>query len=286
MNAAALTGQFETFMASLAAWAAVAVPNILLSLLLVLAGWWLASRAERGIERLFDRQKRFDPTLITIVSSLVRYAILIVVFVAALGQLGVQTTSVLAALGAIGLAIGLALQGTLSNVAAGLMLIWLRPFKVGDNIETAALSGTVRSVGLFATELHSGDGVFLFVPNAQLWNTRVSNFSRLPTRMIDLRFGIAYRDDIAKARQALIDLAARDRRVRQDPQPQVFIDVLGDSAISIVLRIWAASSDYWNVRCEVLERGKAALENAGLSFPFPQRDVHLQPAPDDKIRAA
>jgi len=203
-----------------------------------------------------------------------------------LGQVGIQTTSVLTALGAIAIAIGLALQGTLSNIAAGIMLVWLRPFRVGDAIESTSSAGTVRDVGLFATELQTFDGVFVFVPNSELWNSRIKNYTRLPTRMIDLKFGVAYSDDIAKGLAVLCDLGKADSRVAAEPAPQVFVDQLADSAVILALRVWVPIADYWATYRDFLERGKAALEAAGLSIPFPQRDVHLRQASPSERRAA
>jgi small conductance mechanosensitive channel len=268
-----------------ASFAAVAIPSLIGAVLLVGVGWWLAGWTEDALGRLLDRQTRIDPTLRGALTSIARYAILIVAAVAALAQIGVQTTSVLAVLGAAGLAIGLAMQGTLANIAAGIMLLWLRPFKVGDYIDTGTISGTIKEVGLFASELHTGDGIFLFVPNAQLWNTRLLNYSRLATRLVELQFGVSYGDDLAKGRQALADLAAADARVLRDPAPNIFVHALGDSAVVLALQVWTATSDYWPVRREFTERGKLALEGAGLSLPFPQRDLHVRSVPEG-LRAA
>jgi small conductance mechanosensitive channel len=251
------------------------------------AGWWLASWASRALRRAIDT--RVDPSLRTIITSTVRYGILVLTVVAVLGQLGVQTTSVLAALGAIGLAIGLALQGTLSNIAAGMMLLWLRPFRVGDYVDNGSVAGTVNDIGLFASELTSWDGIYLFVPNSQLWNTRIINYSRLPTRLVDLRFGVGYGDDLAKGREVLMEMAKSEPRVHGVPAPLVFVHELGDSAVVLALRVWTANADYWDVLREFNEKGKARLEAAGLSIPFPQRDVHLHPAadaPEPTVRAA
>lgn len=278
MDAERLSAEATTFLTQLAAWAAVALPNFLIAIILLTLGWWLANRAERGMLRLLNGQSRIDPTLRGVLSSLVRYGILVMVIVAVLGQLGIQTTSVLAALGAIGLAIGLALQGTLSNIAAGMMLLWLRPFKVGDYVDTGTVAGTVKDVGLFGSELHSWDGVYLFVPNSQLWNTRIMNYSRLATRLVEVKFGVAYGDDIAKGMQVLADLAASDERIHRDPEPLIFVAELGDNAVVLSLRVWAGTSDYWVVFRELTKRGKAELEAAGLSIPFPQRDVHMYAA--------
>jgi small conductance mechanosensitive channel len=279
MNAAHLSGEIGTLLEALVAWAAVAVPRFIGALVLLIVGWWFASRAQRATARVLDGQSRIDATLRGVISSLVRYSILILVAVAVLGQLGIQTTSVLAALGAAGLAIGLAIQGTLSNIAAGLMLLWLRPFRVGDYIDTGSVAGTVKEVGLFASELHSWDGIYQFVPNSELWNKRIINYSRLPTRLVDLKFGVAYEDNLAKGQEVLLALAGDDDRVNTDPAPQVFVDELGDSSVVLRLRVWAANTDYWDLRRALTERGKAALEAAGLSIPFPQRDLHIKDAP-------
>jgi small conductance mechanosensitive channel len=187
-----VAGEIGMFLSGLAAWAAIALPRAVGALVLLAVGWWIAGRAQRAMAGLLQRQSHIDAMLAGVISSIVRYTILIVVAVAVLGQLGIQTTSILAALGAAGLAIGLAMQGTLSNIAAGMMLLWLRPFRVGDYIDTGAVAGTVKELGLFATELHSWDGIYQFVPNSELWNKRIVNYSRLSTRLIDLAFGVAY----------------------------------------------------------------------------------------------
>ena len=285
-NVEHIGGEIHSFLEGLVAWSVTGVPHLVGAIVLLIAGWWLAHRAERGTHRILDRQTRIDPTLRGLLSSLVRYSILIVVVVAVLGQLGIQTTSILAALGAAGLAIGLAMQGTLSNIAAGLMLLWLRPFRVGDYIDTGSVAGTVKEVGLFATEMHSFDGIFLFVPNSELWNKRIINYSRLPTRRLDLAFKVAHEDDLARGQQALLALAGDDDRVHSDPAPAVFVDELGDSAVVLQLRVWSSTSNYWPLRWALTERGKAALEAAGLSIPFPQRDLHIKGGSPEALRKA
>lgn len=277
MDPSDITTQASTFVTQLSALAAIALPRFVSAVALLVVGWWLANRIDRALRRLIDG--RIDPTLTSVVASVARYAILVVVGVAVLGQIGIQTTSVLAALGAIGLAIGLAMQGTLANVAAGMMLLWLRPFKVGDAIDTGTIAGTVKEVGLFASELHSWDGVYQFVPNSQLWNVRLINYSRLPTRLLELQFGVSYTDDLAKGQQRLLEMANTDGRVLRDPPPIVFVNAIGESAVTLSLRLWAANEDYWPLQRELTERGKRALEAAGLTLPFPQQDVHVYPAP-------
>jgi small conductance mechanosensitive channel len=285
MDPMELTAQASTFVTQLSALAAIALPRFVSAILLLLIGWWLANWADRTLRKLIDG--RIDPTLTSVVASGARYGILVLIGVAVLGQMGIQTTSVLAALGAIGLAVGLAMQGTLANVAAGMMLLWLRPFKVGDFIDTGAFAGAVKEVGLFATELTSWDGIYQFVPNSQLWNVRLINYSRLPTRLVEVQFGVSYSDDLTKGQQTLLDLALADGRVLRHPaEPIVFVSALGDSAVTISLRCWGATSDYWPLRRQLTERGKLALEAAGLSIPFPQRDVHLYPVPSDQPEEA
>jgi small conductance mechanosensitive channel len=276
MDPTQLSNEVNTFLSQLAAWAAVALPQLVSAIVLLLVGLWFAGWADRSVRRLLGN--RVEPTLCGVLASIARYGILVLVLVAVLGQIGIQTTSILAALGAAGLAIGLAMQGTLSNIAAGMMLLWLRPFRVGDYIDTGSVAGTVKELGLFASELHTWDGVFLFVPNSQLWNTRVLNYSRLPTRMVDLKFGVAYGDDLVKGQQVLLHLVTGDTRIRADTAPIVFVNSLGDSAVELALRFWVVNGDYWTLRREMTERGKHALEAAGLSIPFPQRDVRITPS--------
>jgi small conductance mechanosensitive channel len=286
MDVTQWSGEVTTLVEAAIAWALLFLPRVTGALLLLIVGWWIAARANRAVARLLGAQTRIDPTLRTVISSLVRYSILVIVLVAVLGQLGIQTTSILAALGAIGLAIGLALQGTLANIAAGMMLLWLRPFRVGDYIDTGAVAGTVMEVGLFASELHSWDGVYQFVPNAELWNRRIVNYSRLGTRLVDVKFGVAYADDIGKGKETLLRVAGDDARTRADPAPAVFVDELGDSAVVLRLRVWAANADYWDLRRALTENGKAALEGAGLTIPFPQRDLHIRDAPEGTLARA
>lgn len=279
-----LTGEIGIFVTSLTTWAATALPSLIGAIVMLIVGWWVAARADRGIRRLLSHQSSIDLTLSGVIASLVRYGILILVIVAVLGQLGVQTTSILAALGAAGLAIGLAMQGTLSNIAAGIMLLWLRPFRVGDFIDNGSSAGAVTEVGLFATELLTYDGIYVFVPNSDLWNKKLINYTRMPTRLVDLKFGVAYGDDIATGKKVLLDMATAAPMVNQTPEPYVFVDELGDSAVMLRLRCWADNANYWTVYRAFTENGKSKLEAAGLSIPFPQRDVHIQNPPDDGKR--
>ncbi|MEX2642763.1 MAG: mechanosensitive ion channel domain-containing protein [Acetobacterales bacterium] len=245
------------------------------AVLLLVVGWLVAGWASRAVRRSIDRSLRVDATLKPLISSLVRYAILVLVLIAVLAQFGVQTTSVIAILGAAGIAIGLALQGTLSNIAAGTMILFLRPFQVGDYIDAQGLGGTVTEIGLFTCELKTADGVYLVAPNSQIWNRAIHNYSRLPTRRVDLDVGISYDDDIDTALRVGADLLAADSRVLKDPAPQTMVTALGDSSVDIRLRCWTNSGDYWSFLFDLNKNAKQAFEAAGLTIPFPQRDVHI-----------
>ena len=265
-----------TFSEQFSAWLVVALPNLIAAIIILIVGWWLAGRVEQGVLNLLGNRLEVDTTLRTVLSKVGRYIVLILVLVAALSQLGIQTTTLIAAVGAIGLAIGLALQSTLSNIAAGIMLLWLRPFSMGEFIESGDNSGTVDDVGLFATTLMRVDGVYVFVPNSQLWNNKITNYSKKAKRMLREVFTISYDDDIQKARQILLDLVKSDERIDATPEPIVKVKELGDSAVALELRAWTNTSDFWPARWDLVERGKMVLEAGGLSIPYPQQDVHIR----------
>jgi small conductance mechanosensitive channel len=245
------------------------------ALALLIVGWVLAGWAQRSVRRALDRSDRIDGTLRPLIAGIVRYAILAMVVVAVLAQFGIQTASVLAVLGTVGLAVGLALQGTLSNVAAGAMLLILRPFRVGDYIDAEGTAGTVTQLGLFTTELATFDGVYVSVPNAHIFNRSIKNYTRLPTRRIDIQVGISYRDDIDKAFAVATALLEGDARVLQDPPPQVMVMKLADSSVNINLRCWTERTNYWDLLFDLTKGIKQRLDAEGITIPFPQRDVHL-----------
>jgi small conductance mechanosensitive channel len=254
-------------MQAIVTWLLALLPDAAVAAFLLVAGWWLSNWAARATGRIIDRQSQFDPTLRGVATSLVRYVILIPVFVASLAQLGIQTTSILAAVGAAGLAIGLALQGTLANVAAGIMLLWLKPFRIGDDIRVGDSAGTVKEVGLFATEMHTADGVYQFVPNSEIWNKRLFNYSRLPTRLIEAKFSIGYGAEIEAGRRVLLDLANADARVLPHPPAEVFVSALGENAVELSLRAWSRTADFSPTLRLLIEKGKGALQQAGIAMP-------------------
>ena len=267
--------QLTAFAAMAWAWALTFVPRFGAALILLLVGFFLAGWAARTISRVTSHTSHIDPTVRPFLGTVVRYGVLILFIVAALGQLGVQTASLLAVLGAAGLAIGLALQGTLQNIAAGIMLIYLRPFRIGDYIETPTIAGSVREIGLFVTHLETGDGLFYFVPNSSLWNTPVKNHSRNERRLMTIRVSIDYGADPAEARRILLAMAASDARILTDPAPNVFVDSYGDSAVVLAFTAWAATPVFWEAQRAMIEEAKRRLESGGIEMPFPQRIVHV-----------
>ncbi|MBY4589949.1 MULTISPECIES: mechanosensitive ion channel family protein [Rhizobium] len=232
--------------------------SVLGAVILLVLGWALAGFASRWAYEGLSRVHGIDETLARFFTNVLRYALLILVFITVLGQFGVQTASIIAALGAAGLAIGLALQGTLQNIAAGIMLLILRPFRVGEYIETSSVAGTVREIGLFATELRTADGLYRLAPNSTLWNTPITNFSREATRRNELK--IKVEDDIDRSMETLMGLAKADSRVLKSPEPSVFIDGLGDGAIFVTLRYWAKTGDWWTVSRDMAKRVKLAFD--------------------------
>ena len=245
------------------------------AIVLLVVGWTVAGWIRRVIRRTLDSVPVLDETLKPLIANLVRYAVLIFVLIAVLNQFGVQTTSIIAVLAATGLAIGLALQGMLSNIASGVMLLFLRPFNVGEYVEAGGIAGTVTEIGLFNTEIKSSAGPGLVVPNSKIWDGPITNFSRNPTRRFDIAVGIGYDDDIDGAMALLKGLLTGDDRVLDDPEPLVVVQELGDSAVIINLRAWTRSGDYgatvWDLNKEIITE----LQATGYSIPFPQRDVHI-----------
>ena len=245
------------------------------AIVLLVVGWTVAGWIRRVIRRTLDSASVLDETLKPLIANLVRYAVLIFVLIAVLNQFGVQTTSIIAVLAATGLAIGLALQGMLANVASGVMLLFLRPFNVGEYVEAGGIAGTVAEIGLFNTEIKSSAGPGLVVPNSKIWDGPITNFSRNPTRRFDIAVGIGYDDDIDGAMALLKGLLTGDDRVLDDPEPLVVVQELGDSAVIINLRAWTRSGEYgatvWDLNKEIITE----LQATGYSIPFPQRDVHI-----------
>ncbi len=241
---------------------------------LIAAGW-----LRRVVQRMLRRTGRVEETLTRFLGSLVKYAVIAFTVIAVLQQFGVEATSLVAVFGAAGLAIGLALQGTLSNVAAGVMLLLFRPFKVGDFIEAGGHAGSVKIVSLFTTELATGDNVQIIIPNGAIWGSAIKNFSFNDTRRVDLLMGIDYGDNIDTAIATIKRVIGEEVRALTDPEPLVAVSELADSSVNLVVRVWVNASDYWAVRFDLTKQLPEQLEAAGISSPFPQRVVHMATAP-------
>lgn len=249
--------------------------NLLAGIVILLVGWVAAGWVRRLVERLLDRTPRMDRTLKPVLASIARYLVLVLVLVAVLAQFGVQTASIIALLGAAGIAVGLALQGTLQNIAAGIMLLFLRPFQVGEYISADGIDGTVEEIGLFVTQMTSFDGLYRSVPNAKLWNATITNYDRRPTRRLDIRIAISYGDSIETAQRVLLGLMQGDNRVQEAPAPEVLVDGLSDNAVTLVLRCWSSKADFWPLGYDLRKAAKQSLEAEGFTLPVPQREVRV-----------
>lgn len=248
--------------------------NFLGAVAILLIGLWFSGKAYQWTVAALKRAPRIDETLQGFFGSLVRYFLLGFTILAVLAKFGVQTTSLVAMIGAAGLAIGLALQGTLSNVAAGVMLLIFRPFRVGQYVEVGGFGGTVRELTLFTTELATPDNVQIIVPNASVWGQAVKNYSFHTTRRLDLVFGISYGDDIAKAISALREVVSEDKRILVDPEPLIAVNGLGQSSVDMLLRVWMHNADYWPVKFDLTRAAKERFDARGITIPFPTQTVY------------
>jgi small conductance mechanosensitive channel len=272
--------QYAQMFSVSAEWIAQNVYGVVTALIVFLVGWYLSDLLSRLVHGAIRRTPASDPTIAPVLAELTRYAVIAVTLVIVLGQFGVQTASILAVLGAIGLAIALALQGTLSNMAAGIMLLWLRPFNVGDYIDAEGISGTVLVIGLFATRLKTYDGIFVFAPNQRLWNAKIINYSRQTTRMVETKIGIGSNSDIEAARRVLLDVV-RNTKALDEPAPTVFVNGLGSNSIDLVLRVWVNSADWWDTKIYLTERTKTALDEARIEVAFNRLDLNIRSLPEN-----
>jgi small conductance mechanosensitive channel len=248
--------------------------NVLTAIVIFYAGRWVINIVMRGLRTVLQKQQ-IDKTLETFVCNLVRIVLLVFVIVAAISALGIQTTSFIAVLGAAGLAVGLALQGSLSNFASGVLIVLFRPYKVGDFVEAAGISGSVEEVQILTTVLKTGDNKRVIVPNSQIMDSIITNYSANDTRRVDMVIGVSYSDDLDKVRQTLKELVAAEDRILDEPACTIAVSELGDSSVNFVVRPWVATADYWGVMFDMTEAVKKRFDEEGISFPFPQRDVHV-----------
>jgi small conductance mechanosensitive channel len=261
--------------------------NVFYAAVILIVALWLSGWVKRRIIGFAGRHPRIDITLFSFLGNVARYAILGLALIFVLNRFGVQTTSLVALLGAAGLAVGLALQGTLSNLAAGVMLITFRPFRVGDYITISkdSVSGTVREINLFTSELTTPDNIQIIVPNGDIWASAITNYSAHDTRRCDLVFGVAYDTDLRQAERIIRDAIAADPRARAEPEPFVAVTNLGESSVDFTLRVWAGSADFWDMKWALLRSIKEAFDANGVTIPFPTRTIVTEPAPPPREEA-
>ena len=252
--------------------------EVLGAVVMLVVGLWLSGWAKRATAAGLSRVRRVDETLRSFFANLVKYVVLVLTVIAVLNQFGVQTASLIAVLGAAGLAIGLALQGTLSNVAAGVMLLLFRPLSVGQFVEAGGTMGTVKEINLFVTEIATLDNVKVIVPNSAIWGANIMNYSEYPTRRIDLVIGIAYDASIDKAMAILRAVMEADTRILPDPAPAMFVTNLGASSVDITVRVWCVAGDLWALKTDLNKHFKEALDEGGVEIPFPQMTLHMDRA--------
>ncbi|MEJ6655768.1 MAG: mechanosensitive ion channel [Pseudomonas sp.] len=270
----------EGFMNKLDGWQDQLLPllvnygsQLLLALVTLLVGWWIIGRVTRAAQALMQRRS-VDPTLHGFISTLVSIGLKALLLISVAGMVGIETTSFIALIGAAGLAVGLALQGSLANFAGGILILVLRPIRVGEYIQAQGVEGTVDSIQIFHTVLKTGDNKTIIMPNGTLSNGNIVNFSRQPTRRVHIDLGIGYEDNVKHARKILLQLAHADSRVLKDPEPAVWLASLGDSSVNLSLRVWTRTEDYWGVFWGLQEQAKEVFELEGITIPYPQRVMH------------
>ena len=249
--------------------------DILVAIAIYIVGRWIIRYLDRLLERIFTR-RNMEISLAKFVRSFVKTALYVILIVSLVRKLGVDTSSFVALLASTGVAIGMALSGTLQNFAGGIMILLLRPFRIGDYVQTQGFEGTVKEIKLFNTVLNTVDNKLITLPNGPIVNNVINNYSAENRRRVDLSVSISYGDDYDVARQAILDIIAADARIEQDPAPFVAIGSLGDSAVNITIRVWAKSSDYWGIYHNLNEQIYKQLPAKGIHFPFPQMQVHIE----------
>lgn len=266
--------ELNTIIPKLQEWATFYGIKIIAAVIIFVVGRWIAKLLRNILEKMM-RKGKVDETLISFISHLTYILLLVIIVIAALNQLGIQTTSFIAIIGAAGLAVGLALQGSLANFAAGVLMIIFRPFKVGDYVEAGGTAGTINEINIFTTVLTSPDNRVIIVPNAKITGDNIVNYSAKDKRRLDLVFGVDYGDNLQRVKNVLNDVLAGESRVLKDPAPMVGVLELADSSVNFAVRPWVQTSDYWPLFFELKETIKKRFDEEGISIPFPQHDVHL-----------
>lgn len=268
--------KFQEYTKEIATWILEFAPKLISTIIIAIIGLWVLKIINRFLQKFF-KKKDYDPTLEKFSSDLINWSLKIILFVVVITQLGVQTTSLVAIIGAAGLAIGLALQGSLANFAGGVLILLLKPFKVGDFIKAQGQEGTVKEISIFTTKLITFGNQLAVIPNGKLSNETILNFTTEGIRRENITWGIAYGDDIKLAKEILLTLVNEQETVIQEEGkfPMIVLAELADSSINLSLRYWCSNDDFWTLRWHILEEGKRRIEEAGITIPFPQRDVHM-----------
>ncbi len=280
-NGAAAAADFDVaveFLQGLVEKAAAFLPSAIGALVVLVLGLWIAGRIRNIARKAMLRSPRVDETLSGFLSSLVYYGLIALVVITTLGVFGVPTTSFAAVIGAAGLAIGLALQGTLGHVASGVMMLGFRPFDVGDYVEAAGVAGKVKQIGLFTTEIATPDNKMIVVPNGKIFEDVITNYAGYETRRVDLVFGVSYGDNLDKAMNVIRGEVEKEARAMKDPEPVIAVDNLGDSSVDIICRVWVDRDDYFPVKWALTKAVKEAFDASGVSIPFPSRTVYTENA--------
>ena len=254
------------------------LPSVVGAIVVLIVGLWVAGRIKRLVEKALGKSGKVDATLSGFLSSLVHYGLIALVIITTLGIFGVPTTSFAAIIGAAGLAIGLALQGTLGHVASGVMMLGFRPFDVGDFVEAAGVAGSVKNIGLFTTEIATGDNKKIIIPNGKIFDSVITNYAGYPRRRVDFVFGVSYNDNLDKAMDLIRAEVAKEQRGLTDPEPVIVVDNLGDSSVDIICRVWVERADYFAVKWALTKAVKERFDAEGVSIPFPSRSIYTENA--------
>ena len=252
------------------------LPSVVGALLVLVVGLWVAGRVKKAAAKAMGRTGKIDDTLSGFLSSLIYYGLIALVLITTLGIFGVPTTSFAAIIGAAGLAIGLALQGTLGHVASGVMMLSFRPFDVGDFVEAAGVSGSVKKIGLFTTEIATPDNKMVIVPNGKIFDDVITNYAGYDTRRVDFVFGVSYNDDLDKAMELIASEVSKEARAKKDPEPVIVVDNLGDSSVDIICRVWVDGGDYFPVKWALTKAVKERFDAEGVSIPYPCRSLYME----------
>jgi len=264
---------YEAYIENALNWFWDLLPDLIVAIIILIVGFWIIKFINKLVKKFFDR-KDYDPALESFLQSFIKIALKVLLAVLVVTQLGVKTSSLVAMIGAAGLAIGLALQGSLANFAGGVLILLFKPFRVGDWISAQGANGAVKEISIFNTKLNTFGNQIAIIPNGILANGNIINYSAEPNRRENYVVGIGYGSDIKKAKDILLDICAKDERILKDPIPEVYVDGLRDSSVDLTLRFWAPNDVFWPARFDVIEQSKLRFDEAGIEIPFPQRVVH------------